>query len=71
MVVNIYYKKETVFCKYPFQTEVDYRYVSYSKSKKKWVEFAKSDVTLTMSERVIFIANKLNLTSNQIKLIKY
>lgn len=36
--MNIYYKKHTVFCKYPFHQEVDYRYVEYSRSKKNFTK---------------------------------
>jgi len=51
--MNVYYNKRTVFCKYPFNQEVDYRYVVYSTSKRKFNDriFLQTDVTLSMNDR--------------------
>ena len=33
--MKIYYKVTEVWCEYPFQSEIDYRYCTFSFSKKK------------------------------------
>ena len=46
-----FYKKITVFCEYPWQTEVDYRYIAFStKNGKKFNKF----IFLTLSVEVPF-----------------
>jgi hypothetical protein len=70
--MNIYYKKHTVFCKYPFHQEVDYRYVEYSRSKKnfrKAIVFSHyTDEYKTEKERKQKLKQVLNV--KKIELIK-
>jgi hypothetical protein len=70
--MNIYYNKVTVFCEYPWNQEVDYKYVQYSTSKRKFTKkvFMQTDVTLSMEERKIAVAKKLNIKKSNINLIK-
>lgn len=71
--MNIYYKRFETFCKYPFNQEVDEKWVEYSKGNKRNFNknvFAKSDVSLNMKERTEFIAKELNIKKSKICLIK-
>lgn len=70
--MNVYYNKVTVFCKYPFNQEVDYRYVRYSTSKRKFNKkiFMETDVALSIHERKKAVSEKLNIKESSIKLIK-
>lgn len=34
--MKIYYKVTEVWCEYPFQSEIDYRYCTFPFSKKKF-----------------------------------
>lgn len=70
--MNIYYNERKVFCKYPFNQDIDYKYVVYSTSKRKFNKqiFSESDVTLSMAERKKLVSEKLNIKLSSIKLIK-
>lgn len=71
--MNIYYKRETIWCKYPWQSEVDRTWVDYSKSKKKFSKqiFLSSNVDLDMKERTEHVATALGIKPNKVKLIKF
>lgn len=71
--MNIYYKRIETFCKYPFNQEIDEKWIEYSKGSKRNFSknvFAKSDVSLNMQERTEFVANKLNIKKSKICLVK-
>lgn len=70
---TIYWKKIDVWCKYPFQQEIDYRYIEFYSSKKcshkHKYEFT-CDSQIVGNERVKFVAKQLNLSPKNIKLVK-
>lgn len=65
--MDIFYKTITVFCKYPFQTEVDYKYVEfYKKTKRKGskryvkIENLVFDSDTTTNEKIEFLKEALD-----------
>lgn len=68
--MNIYYNKVDVWCEYPFNDTIDYRYVEYSTSRNKFKQnkFLESDVTLSMSERLQLVKEKYPKANKLIKL---
>lgn len=69
-MTNVYWKTIEVWCKYPFQQEIERRYIEYSTSKKKFYKnvFLESDNQLTMIEREKLVKEKLKVKS--VKLIR-
>ena len=67
---KIYYKVIEVWCSYPFQNEIDYRYCifSYSKRKFKKIEDIIMDSTTSIKEKQEYLKMKLNL--NNVEVIK-
>lgn len=66
----VYYKRKETYCKYPFNKEVDQKWIEYSMSKNKYKSFLKSGVDLSMKERVGLVAKHLNINKRKIVLIK-
>lgn len=66
----IYYKVTEVWCKYPFQNEIDYRYCTFSFSKKKFKQITDLiiDSTTSIKEKEEYLKLKLNL--NKVNIIK-
>jgi hypothetical protein len=67
----VFYKVIEVWCDYPFQTEIDYRYCVFSFSKKKFKEVKgltmKSNTSI--KEKEDFLKEKLNIKKiNVVKL---
>lgn len=66
----VYYKRITTFCKYPWQSEIDEKFIEYSTSSKKWKSFLKTDVKLTMDERKIEVSKALKIEVKKVILKK-
>jgi hypothetical protein len=66
----VYYKVIEVWCDYPFQTEIDYRYCifSFSKNKFKQITDIVMDSTTSIKEKEDYLKIKLDL--KKIKVIK-
>lgn len=69
---NIYWNKVDVWCKYPFQHEIDYRYIEFyttvKASYKTKLPFT-CDSSVVNQERVNFVAEKLGINPSKINLI--
>jgi hypothetical protein len=68
--MKIYYKVTEVWCDYPFHTEIDYRYCTFSFSKKKFKQITDliMDSTTSIKEKEEYLKMKLNL--NKVEVIK-
>jgi hypothetical protein len=67
----VFYKVIEVWCDYPFQTEIDYRYCVFSFSKKKFkeVEGLTMKSNTSIKEKEDFLKEKLNIKKiNVVKL---
>lgn len=67
----VYYKVVEVWCDYPFQTEIDYRYCIFSFSKKKFKQITDivMDSTTSIKEKEDYLKIKLDVKKiNVIKL---
>jgi hypothetical protein len=70
-IMNIYYKRKETFCEYPFNQEIDEKWIEYSLGHKKNFKcFLKSDVSLNMQERTELVAKHLNQKKSKICLMK-
>ena len=61
--MKIYYKVIEVWCDYPFQHEIDYRYCVFSYSKKKFKKIPDiiMDSKTSIKEKEDYLKMKLNL----------
>ena len=70
---TIYWKKIDVWCEYPFNQEIDYRYIEFH-SKKRTNYKTKypftCDSQLVNQDRINFVAKQLGLNPKTIKLKK-
>jgi len=68
--MNIYYKVIEVWCNYPFQHEIDYRYCifSYSKRKFKQINGLRIDSNTSIKDKEEYLQKELKLKS--VKVIK-
>lgn len=68
--MKIYYKVIEVWCKYPFQAEIDYRYCVFSYSKKKFKQIPDliMDSTTSIKEKEEYL--KLSLNLKKVEVIK-
>jgi hypothetical protein len=68
--MEIYYKVVEVWFKYPFQSEIDYRYCVFSFSKKKFKQISDiiMDSTTSIKEKEEYLKLKLDL--KKVKVIK-
>ncbi|RBW62909.1 hypothetical protein DS884_00935 [Tenacibaculum sp. E3R01] len=69
----IYWKKIEVWCKYPFQHEIDYRYIEFHSKKRHNYKTKLSfhcASTVVGKNRVSFVANELGLNPKNVKLVK-
>lgn len=72
-MINVYWKKVEVWCKYPFQQEIDHRYIEFHSKKRSNY---KTKHPFTCSSQVVnqdrrrFVAKELGVKSKTIKLIK-
>ena len=70
---TIYWKKIDVWGEFPFNQEIDYRYIEFSPSKKS---FSKQKYNFTCDSQVVnedrlnFVAEHLKIDPKNIKLIK-
>ncbi len=71
--MNIYYRREKTWCKYPWQDMVDTDFVKFSMSKRKFHKsiFLEIDPKHTMEERKQLVADELKVKPTKINLIKY
>jgi len=69
---NIYWIKKEVWCKFPFQDEIDHRYIEfYTKVRhnyKNKLPFT-CDSSVVNDDRLNFVAQQLNMNPKHIKLI--
>lgn len=72
MIKNIYWIKKEIWCAYPFNQEIDRRYIEfYTKAKygyKNKLPFT-CDSLIINKERVEFVAKELGMNPKNIKLI--
>lgn len=68
--MNIYYKRNDTFCKYPWHQEIDERIVEFSLNKRRFKPFMKTDASIDMKERKKLVANHLKINVKKINLIK-
>lgn len=68
--MDVYYRRVTKFCKYPFNDEIDEEWIEYSLSKRKFKIFATTLIDLNIIERRKIIASSLNKKVKNINLIK-
>ncbi len=69
--MNIYYKREQTWCKWPDNDEIDKKWIEYSLGHKRNFKcFLKSDVSLSMEERTELVATHLGRKKSKIQLIK-
>jgi hypothetical protein len=68
--MTIYYKTFEVWCDYPFQDMIDYRYCefSYSKRKFKKIDGLNFDSNTSLEEKINHLKKELNLKN--VSLIK-
>lgn len=68
--MKIYYKVIEVWWKYPFQSEIEYRYCVFSYSKRKFKEIPNltMDSTTSIKEKEEFL--KSNLSLKKVEVIK-
>lgn len=61
--MTIYYRVIEVWCKYPWQDTIDYRYCefSYSKRKFKAIENLRLDSNTSIKDKEDFLKKELNL----------
>ncbi|OCK53194.1 hypothetical protein BA768_01165 [Chryseobacterium sp. CBo1] len=60
--MTIYYRVIEVWCKYPFQDTIDYRYVEFSYTKKKFKSIdLKMDSNTSIKEKEEFLKDRLGL----------
>lgn len=69
---NIYWRKVDVWCKYPFQQEIDHRYIEFyttlKASYKTKLPFT-CDSSVVNKKRINFVAENLGINPNEINLI--
>lgn len=68
--MNIYYKVVEVWCSYPWHNEIDYRYVEFSYSKKKFkaIPELKMESDTSIEEKENYIKEQLKI--KKVKIIK-
>jgi hypothetical protein len=68
--MTIYYKVIEVWCEYPFQSVIDYRYCIFSFSRKKFKQITDLiiDSTTSIKEKEEYLKLKLDL--EKVKIIK-
>lgn len=69
--MTIYYRIIDVWCKYPFQDTIDYRYCEFSYSKKRFksIENLKIDSQTSIKEKEDYLKKELNLKNVIVKKI--
>lgn len=69
--MNIYYKVIEVWCSYPFQDTIDYRYCIFSFTKKPFRDIdLKLNSNTTIKEKEDFLKEKLGLKKVSVEKIK-
>ncbi len=72
-MITIYWKKVEVWCEHPFNQEIDYRYIKFSPSRKKFEKKAfdfTCDPQLVGHDRTKFVAEQLNKSVKKIYLMR-
>lgn len=68
----IFYKIIEVWCKYPFQQEIDYRYCEFSYSKKTFrkIKGLKLRSDTSIHEKETYLKKELNLKKLTVQKVK-